>query len=91
MKRNVAIIFIYISNDSLLTRKEKNMKLSQKQVIALKRKRGERNLTIDELANEVGTSRFTISRILHNGSQNLTSTTVKKVNDWIIDQYTTIN
>ena len=67
------------------------MKLSPKQILALKRKRGERNLTIDELANEVGTSRFTISRILHNNSQNLTSTTVKKVNDWIIDQYTTIN
>ncbi|MBW8038054.1 XRE family transcriptional regulator [Lactobacillus helveticus] len=67
------------------------MKLSSKQILALKRKRGERNLTVDELANEVGTSRFTISRILHNDSQNLTSTTVKKVNDWIIDQYTTIN
>ena len=60
------------------------MQLSSKQVLALKRKRGERNLTIDELANEVGTSRFTISRILHNSSQNLTSTTVKKINDWII-------
>ena len=69
----------------------KNLKLSSKQILALKRKRGERNLTIDELANEVGTSRFTISRIIHNNSQNLTSTTVKKVNDWIIDQYTTIN
>lgn len=67
------------------------MKLTIKQILALKRKRGERNLTIDELANEVGTSRYTISRILHNNSQNLTSTTVKKVNDWIIDQYTTIN
>ena len=67
------------------------MRLSSKQILALKRKRGERNLTIDELANEVGTSRFTISRIHHNNSQNLTSTTVKKVNDWIIDQYTTIN
>ncbi|WP_300126018.1 helix-turn-helix domain-containing protein [uncultured Streptococcus sp.] len=67
------------------------MKLTTKQILALKRKRGERNLTIDELANEVGISRFTVSRILHNDSQNLTSTTVKKVNDWIIDQYTTIN
>ena len=67
------------------------MQLSSKQILALKRKRGERNLTIDELANEVGTSRFTISRILHNDSQNLTSTTVKKVNDWIIDQYVTVS
>lgn len=71
--------------------RRKNMKLSSQQILALKRKRGEKNLTIDELADEVGTSRFTISRILHNNSQNLTSTTVKKVNDWIIDQYTTIN
>lgn len=67
------------------------MQLSKQQILALKRKRGERNLTIDELADEVGTSRFTISRILHNDYQNLASTTVKKVNDWIIDQYTTIN
>lgn len=67
------------------------MQLSSKQILALKRKRGERNLTIDELANEVGTSRYTISRILHNNSQNLTSTTVKKVNDWIIDQYVTVS
>ena len=67
------------------------LKLSSQQVIALKRKRGEKDLTIDELANEIGVSRFTVSRILHNSSQNLTSNTVKKVNDWIIDQYTTIN
>lgn len=67
------------------------MKLSSKQILALKRKRGERNLTIDELANEVGTSRYTISRILHNSSQNLTSTTAKKINDWIIDQYVTVS
>ncbi|MDK8612985.1 hypothetical protein BHU41_02175 [Lactobacillus crispatus] len=66
------------------------MQLSKKQILALKRKRGERNLTIDELANEVGVSRFTVSRILHNERQNLTSTTAKKVNDWLIDQYTTI-
>lgn len=67
------------------------MQLSSKQILALKRKRGERNLTIDELANEVGTSRYTISRVLHNSSQNLTSTTVKKINDWIIDQYVTVS
>lgn len=74
-----------------MLRRRNNLKLTTKQILALKRKRGERNLTIDELANEVGISRFTVSRILHNDSQNLTSTTVKKVNDWIIDQYTTIN
>ena len=67
------------------------MQLTQKQVLALKRKKGERNLTIDRLANEIGVSRFTISRIITNSKQNLTRTTVKKVNDWLIDEYTTIH
>ena len=63
------------------------MQLSQKQVLALKRKKGERNLTIDRLASEIGVSRFTISRIITNTKQNLTRTTVEKVNDWLIDEY----
>lgn len=67
------------------------MKLSKQQLLALRRKRGEKNLTINDLAKEIGVSRFTISRIINSDSQNLTSTTVKKVNDWIIDEYTTIN
>ena len=67
------------------------MQLSQKQVLALKRKKCERNLTIDRLASEIGVSRFTISRIITNSKQNLTRTTVKKVNDWLIDEYTTIH
>ena len=67
------------------------MQLSQKQVLALKRKKVERNLTIDRLASEIGVSRFTISRIITNSKQNLTRTTVKKVNDWLIDEYTTIH
>lgn len=66
------------------------MKLTTNQVLALKRKQGERRLTINHLADEIGVSRATISRIVNNGSKNLTPTTVKKVNDWIIDQYTTL-
>lgn len=63
------------------------MKLTNPQIIALKRKRGEQNLPIYELAKEIGISRFTLSRIINNNSENLTSTTVKKVNNWLIDQY----
>jgi len=74
----------------MLHKEKTSMKLSFQQLIALKRKRGERNLTIYELANEIGVSRFTISRIINSDCQNLTSSTVKKVNDWLIDQYTTI-
>lgn len=63
------------------------MKLTNQQVLALKRKRGELNLTIYELAKEIGVSRYTISRIIKNNSEKLTSTTVKKVNNWLIVQY----
>lgn len=66
------------------------MKLTEQQVLALKRKRGEKNLNFSELAKQIGVSRWTISRIINNDCQNLTSTTVKKVNDWLIDEYTTI-
>lgn len=71
-------------------RGEKSMRLTTNQVLALKRKQGERSLTNIELANEIGVSRFTIGRIINDEEHNLTSTTVKKVNDWIIDQYTTL-
>lgn len=64
------------------------MKLTQNQITALKRKRGERSLTINHLANEIGVSRFTISRIIHNGvNEEITPATGKKVNDWLISEY----
>lgn len=67
------------------------MKLTEQQVLALKRKKGERNLTIDSLANEIGVSRFTISQLIKNGSdKHINAITGKKVNDWLIDEYTTI-
>lgn len=66
------------------------MQLTEKQVLALKRKKGERNLTIEHLAKEIGVSRFTIGRIIANSHQNLTSTTVTKINNWLIDEYTSI-
>ncbi|MCX8720797.1 MULTISPECIES: helix-turn-helix domain-containing protein [Lactobacillus] len=65
------------------------MKLTEQQVLALKRKRGEKNLSIGALAKSVGLSRWTISRIIKK-NPNLSSTTVEKIKDWLIDQYTTI-
>lgn len=64
------------------------MRLSKNQLLALKRKKGERSLKIYDLANEIGISRFTISRILNNGvKENITSTTAQKINNWLIKQY----
>ena len=80
--------FIELSEQRFVAIGGETMKLSQKQVTSLKRKRGEKNLTINHLANEIGVSRFTISRIIHNGSnEEITPTTGKKVNDWLINEY----
>lgn len=63
------------------------MKLTEKQFLILKRKRGENNLTINELANETDLSRFTVSKILKNGlNEDITPTTFKKLNDWLINK-----
>lgn len=67
------------------------MKLTYKQFIAFRRIRGEKNLSITQLANELQISRPTITRALKNKNANLTSTTVNKINNWIIDQYTPTN
>ena len=82
-------MMIYDSIVNKFVAKEVTMKLTEKQILALKRKRGEENLSIKELAKQVGVSRWTISRIIKS-QPNLSSTTIEKVKDWLIDQYTTI-
>lgn len=82
---------LYLDKQQIVVFKEaKSMKLTSKQILALKRKQGERSLTNIALASEIGVSRYTIGRIINDDNHNLTPTTAKKVNDWIIDQYTTI-
>ena len=68
------------------------MKLTAQQVLALKRKQGEKSLSITSLAQSVGIGRQTMGRIIKQGTKtNITPTTSKKIINWIIDQYTTIN
>lgn len=62
------------------------MELSQNQILVLKRKKGERNLTINALAKEIGVSRWTVSRIINGTKTNFNSPVVKKVNNWLIDE-----
>ncbi|MCO6524996.1 MAG: helix-turn-helix domain-containing protein [Candidatus Schmidhempelia sp.] len=66
------------------------MELTEKQVIALKRKRGELDYTNTKLGQVLGISRRTLHEILQNKHYNVKPTTFKKINDWLIDQYTTI-
>ena len=67
------------------------MRLTNKQVLALRRLRGEKNLTITELAKELDINIYTAKKALVNVNANLNPTTVNKINNWIIDQYTPTN
>lgn len=62
-------------------------KLSDKQIIAIKRKRGELGLSIAGLARQVGLSRRTIYNIFMDNSRPVTPTTYRKLSDWLIDEY----
>ncbi len=63
------------------------MKLSNQQVTAIKRKRGELDLSITNLANITGVSKWTLVDIFKHNHRNVTSITFKKLNDWLIDEY----
>ena len=62
------------------------MQLSDDQFKALKRKRGELNLTLTALAGEIGITRRTMTKIINHNTP-IKPQTAKKVNDWIIKQY----
>ena len=63
------------------------MKLTENQVIAIKRKRGELNMSIRGLERATGVSRWTLIDIFKHDHRNVSSKTFKKLNDWLIDQY----
>ena len=67
------------------------MKLTTKQLLALRRLYGENKLNITKLSNELHVSRGTLSKALKKDDANLNRTTVNKINNWIIDQYTPTN
>ncbi len=65
------------------------MKLSNKQVTTIKRKRGELGLSITDLARQVGLSRRTIYNIFTEDDRTVNPTTYRKLSDWLIDEYAT--
>lgn len=56
------------------------MKLTEKQLHLLRRKKGELNISINTLAGLVGISRWTMAKII-NFNANVRPTTASKVND----------
>ena len=63
--------------------------LSNKQVIAIKRKRGELGLSIAGLARQVGLSRRTFYNVFENSNRPVTPATYRKLIDWLVDEYAT--
>lgn len=62
------------------------MKIDKKQLLKLKRKKGELNLSIKELSEEVGVSRWTITKILKDKDVNIHPSTADKIKNWLINQ-----
>lgn len=61
------------------------MKLTKKQVKALKRIKGENDLTIMAMSQDIGISRFTLNRIFKSNS--VSQKTIDKVNDFIVSNF----
>lgn len=62
------------------------MKLSSSQILALKRKRGELNISVLEMSRETGVSRWTLDKIFKGEKTNIYKSTFDKLNDWLINQ-----
>ena len=62
------------------------MKLTEKQLHLLRRRKGELNISINTLAGLVGISRWTMAKII-NFNANVRPTTASKVNEWLLEQY----
>lgn len=65
------------------------MYLTENQVIAIKRKRGELNISVLGLSRELGLSRWTLDNIFKRNHRKVTPATYKKLNDWLINEYVT--
>lgn len=65
------------------------MYLTDKQVTAIKRKRGELSLSTVALGRQLGLSRWTLDNIFKRNHRKVTPATYKKISDWLIDEYAT--
>lgn len=60
-------------------------KISNEFITDLKRKRGEKNISVLELANQTGVSRWTLAKILKGTTKNFQNDTILKLNNWLED------
>lgn len=64
-----------------------SMCLTDNQVTAIKRKRGELNLSVLGLSRKLNLSRWTLTNIIMKGHRKVTPATYRKLTDWLIDEY----
>lgn len=62
------------------------VKLTNSQILALKRKHGELNISVLEMAKETGVSRWTLDKIFKGEKTNVYKSTFDKLNCWLISQ-----
>lgn len=86
---NVSIIICEDLIHSFVNERKRGekMKLTDQQVLAIKRKRGELDYSINDLASATKVSKWTLINIFKHKHRNVTSVTFKKLNDWLIGEY----
>lgn len=81
------LIFLQLFCTFVLMKGNENMaKLPETLRTAVKRKRGEQNISVIELATQTGVSRWTLDKILKGTTDNVRPTTVSKLNEWLYKQ-----
>lgn len=60
--------------------------ISTEMLRALKRARGESNLTVEKLASETGVSRWTLDSLLKGEHTNVRNKTMHRLSDWLYKQ-----
>ncbi|WP_108730903.1 helix-turn-helix domain-containing protein [Weissella cibaria] len=59
------------------------MKVSNEMLKALRRKRGEQNISVIELSRQTGVSRWTLDKLLKGAKEDIRPTTADKLNQWL--------
>lgn len=70
----------------VLERSSNVAKLSNDLMKALRRQRGENNISVLELARQTGVSRWTLDKILKGTTNSVRPTTISKLNEWLYKQ-----
>lgn len=85
--KNKHLFFLQLFCTFVVMKGNENMaKLPETLRTAVKRKRGEQNISVIELATQTGVSRWTLDKILKGTTDNVRPTTVSKLNEWLYKQ-----